>query len=169
MIQSTCSLHWYRKPADSFAGGHFSRDHSWRFDGGVIVPASASPHIVPAPFSNPCHVDPEEAFVAAVASCHMLMFLYLACRDGLIVESYSDEPVGILDADDDGFRSVTSVSLRPVVEFASAVAYERLAQLHEEAHRCCFVARSIRADVRIELGASAQKVGDGLDAESVTI
>jgi organic hydroperoxide reductase OsmC/OhrA len=150
MIECSCTVQWRKNASDAFAGGRFSREHTWYFDGGPVIPASASPHIVPVPFSNPQHVDPEEAFVAAVASCHMLTFLYLACRDGLIVEAYSDTPVGILDSDEDGCLAMTEVILRPVVAFAAPVAGERLTRLHAEAHRRCLIARSIRTDVRIE-------------------
>ena len=155
MVECTCSVNWYRHPLDRFAEGRFTRNHTWRFDGGVTVPASASPHIVPAPFSARNRVDPEEAFVAAVASCHMLTFLYLACREGYTVESYSDAPVGILASDDAGFRSMTCITLHPKVEFDEPVCEQCVAQLHAEAHEYCFIARSIKAEVRIELGFDA--------------
>src|ERR1700742_3998990 len=83
----------WKNTSPDFLQGKYSREHSWTFDGGLTVPASPSPHVVPVPFSNPAHVDPEEAFVAAVSSCHMLTFLYVAYKEGFQVDSYIDNAV----------------------------------------------------------------------------
>src|SRR5947208_11516340 len=92
----TATIVWKSRPMDDFLKGKYSREHTWTFDGGVTVPASSSPSVVPLPYSNPANVDPEEAFVAAISSCHMLTFLFLASRAGFQVDSYSDEAVGLV-------------------------------------------------------------------------
>src|SRR3954463_16827966 len=91
------TISWKRCQGEDFAKGHYSRAHSWTFDGGVTVPASASPGVVPAPFSREDAVDPEEAFIAALSSCHMLTFLDLARRAGVVVASYEDETTGVME------------------------------------------------------------------------
>src|SRR5579862_1484711 len=95
MSEHKATIHWQRASAD-FLHGKYSREHTWTFDGGVTVPASPSPSVVPAPYSNPAHVDPEEAFVAAISSCHMLTYLYLAYQEGFQVDGYEDEAVGVM-------------------------------------------------------------------------
>jgi organic hydroperoxide reductase OsmC/OhrA len=95
MSEHKATIHWTRTSPD-FLRGKYSREHTWAFDGGVTVPASPSPSVVPAPYSNAAHVDPEEAFVAAVSSCHMLTYLYLASQQGFQVDSYLDEAVGLM-------------------------------------------------------------------------
>jgi organic hydroperoxide reductase OsmC/OhrA len=134
-----------------FAKGRYSREHSWTFDGGVTVPASPSPSIVPAPFSNPASVDPEEAYVAAIASCHMLSFLYVASRAGIEVLRYDDEAVGHMTRNERGALWVSSVELRPRVVYApgTAPSAEREAELHHRAHDECFIANSVRTDIRV--------------------
>src|SRR5258708_37675595 len=98
----TATIRWTRKPDDAFAKGQYSRAHQWAFDGGAVVPASASPHIVPAPWSDAAGVDPEEAFVASLASCHMLFFVDFARRVGLVIDDYVDEAEGVLEKRADG-------------------------------------------------------------------
>src|SRR5689334_25217531 len=93
------TIRW-KRTSDEFLKGKYSREHTWTFDGGVTVPASPSPHVVPAPYSNPAHVDPEEAFVASISSCHMLTFLYVASKKGFQVDSYDDEAVGVMTKND---------------------------------------------------------------------
>jgi organic hydroperoxide reductase OsmC/OhrA len=141
---------WKRDGGD-FRGGRYSRSHSWAFDGGVEIPASASPQVVPAPLSDPKGVDPEEAFVASLASCHMLTFLYLASKAGLDVDAYEDDAVGVLAKNGDGRIAVTVVTLRPRVTFAGAAPDDvRFRDLHHRAHEECFIASSVRTDVRCE-------------------
>src|SRR6478752_1618460 len=113
MSTYTATIRWSRDGADGFGKGQYSRAHEWAFDGGAVVPASPSPHIVPAPWNDPAGVDPEEAFVASLSSCHMLFFVDLARRDGWIVDSYVDEAEGVLEKGDDGKMAMTRVTLRP--------------------------------------------------------
>src|SRR6266581_5598945 len=109
-------VRWERKDAD-FLKGQYSREHTWTFDGGFKVPASASPLVVPVPWSNPAYVDPEEAFVAAVSSCHMLTFVYLASRQGFQVDSYVDEAVGLVTKNESGVPWVSSIRLKPQIAY----------------------------------------------------
>src|SRR5215471_19679232 len=101
MAQHKAKIEWKCQTPD-FRLGKYSREHTWGFDGGVTVPASAAPAVVPAPYSNPANVDPEEAFVAAISSCHMLTYLFLACQKGFQVDSYQDEAVGHMTKNDRG-------------------------------------------------------------------
>ena len=134
-----------------FREGSYSRAHSWTFDGGAVVPASASPHVVAAPMSDPAGVDPEEALVASVSSCHMLWFLHLARDSGLDVAAYRDEARGTMGKDERGRMAVTRIVLRPHIEFAGeAPDPDALARLHHEAHEKCFIANSLRTEIVVE-------------------
>jgi organic hydroperoxide reductase OsmC/OhrA len=134
-----------------FGSGGYSRRHEWRFDGGAVVTASAAPEMVPVPMSDPAGVDPEEALVASVASCHMLWFLSLAQQAGLDVASYADEAQGEMGRIGPGRMAVTRIVLRPAIAFAGAPpAAETLARLHEQAHERCFIANSLKTDVVVE-------------------
>ena len=148
MSEHTARIHWQLSNGD-FLRGRYSRVHSWTFDGGVVVTASPSPANVPAPWSNAAHVDPEEAFVASIASCHMLTFLYLASRAGVEIVEYDDEAVGTMSAGENGTPWVSRVDLRPRIRFATASAplAEQLAVLHEQAHADCFIANSVRTRI----------------------
>ena len=117
MSSYTATIRWSRDGAEGFAKGQYSRAHEWAFDGGAVVPASASPQIVPAPWSDAAGVDPEEAFVASLSSCHMLFFVDFARRAGLVVDSYVDEAEGVLEKGADGRIAITRVTLRPRVEW----------------------------------------------------
>src|SRR5689334_20821389 len=137
-------------PAD-FVKGKYSREHTWAFDGGVTVPGSPSPSVVPAPWSNPANVDPEEAFVAAISSCHMLTFLYLAGRKGFQVERYDDEAVGVMTKNEHGVPWVSTVTLSPHISYGgekqpTAVEEE---QLHHAAHEGCFIANSVKTQIEV--------------------
>lgn len=136
-----------------FLAGRYSRGHEWTFDGGVTVSASASPSIVPLPHSREDAVDPEEAFVAALSSCHMLFFLSLAAADGIVVERYRDAASGTLAANSAGNLSMTRVTLRPDARYRSGYepSQEQLARLHHEAHKQCFIANSVTSDVVTEI------------------
>src|SRR5438270_13701772 len=118
MSTYTATIRWTRDPSTDFARGQYSRAHTWEFDGGLTVPASPSPHIVPAPWNDPAGVDPEEAFVASLSSCHMLFFVDFARRDRFVVDSYVDEAEGVLEKRADGKIAMTRVTLRPRVEFS---------------------------------------------------
>jgi organic hydroperoxide reductase OsmC/OhrA len=134
-----------------FASGRYSRRHEWRFDGGAAVTASASPDVVPVPMSDPAGVDPEEALVASVASCHMLWFLSLAQQAGLDVASYSDAAVGEMGRIGPGRMAVTRIVLRPEIAFAGpAPAADALEKLHEQAHERCFIANSLKTEIIVE-------------------
>jgi organic hydroperoxide reductase OsmC/OhrA len=143
---------WNRAEGEKFVDKRFSRAHTWRFDGGIVLPASSSPHAVPIPFSKPENVDPEEAFVAAVAGCHMLTFLWAAAKAGFIVDSYYDAAIGHLKKNDRDRLAVTDVVLSPIVAFSGThVPTESdVLQLHHEAHNECFIANSIQTTVEIK-------------------
>lgn len=151
MAEHTAEIRWHRNGA-AFTDQRYSRVHLWRFDGGVEVTASSSPHVVPLPYSDAAAVDPEEAFVASLASCHMLFFLSIAARRGFVVESYRDEAVGALEKDRSGKLAMTHVTLRPEARFASdhRPSPDELAAMHHEAHESCFLARSVKTEVRTE-------------------
>ena len=150
MSSHTATVTWSRGE-QKFTDGRYSRAHQWTFDGGATVPASSSPHSVPLPFSDPAGVDPEEAFVAALSSCHMLWFLHLAGRQGLVVESYEDEAVGVLEKNADGRVAMTVVTLRPRIVFVGTQpSAEDLNTLHHRAHEECYIANSVTTEVRCE-------------------
>jgi organic hydroperoxide reductase OsmC/OhrA len=147
----TATIRWQLGDAD-FLGKRYSRAHTWTFDGGVVVPASSSPHVVPVPMSDAGAVDPEEAFVASLASCHMLWFLDIASRAGYAVQSYEDVADGHMGRNAAGKRVVDVVTLRPRTRFAGARVPDAaaLAALHHEAHEECFLANSVRCEIRCE-------------------
>ena len=147
----TATIHWNRG-ADVFTDRQYNRAHRWEFDGGASVPASASPQVVRAPLSDPSGVDPEEAFVAALSSCHMLWFLDLAARGGFVVDSYRDQAIGTLEKNAEGRHAMTRVVLRPEIRFGSGVRPdpEQLRELHQRAHELCYIANSVRTEVRVE-------------------
>ena len=134
-----------------FASGRYSRRHQWRFDGGAIVAASASPDIVPPPLSDAAGVDPEEALVAAAASCHMLWFLSLAQQAGLEVELYADSAEGEMGRIAPGRMALTRIRLRPEIAFSGRQPDAgELARLHHEAHERCFIANSLNTEIVVE-------------------
>jgi organic hydroperoxide reductase OsmC/OhrA len=151
MSSHTAVVYWSR-PSPEFCAGKYSREHVWRFDGGVEVAASPSPHVVPAPWSNAANVDPEEAFVASVASCHMLTFLWLASKAGFAVRSYEDAAEGVMTKNAAGRLWVSAVTLRPKIEWdgARAPSATEVERLHEAAHAECFIANSVRTEIRVE-------------------
>jgi len=135
----------------AFTQNRYSRAHSLRFDGGAVVPGSASPQVVPEPMSDPAGVDPEELLVASASSCHMLWFLDLARQAGLDVASYRDEAVGTLGRGNDGRLAITRIVLTPHVEFAGeAPDGAALERLHHEAHERCFIASSLKTEIVVE-------------------
>jgi len=151
MTAHSAAVEWQRGDAD-FTSGAYSRAHTWRFDGGVQVPASASPHLVPSPHSVATAVDPEEAYVAALASCHMLWFLSNAARHGFTVDGYRDEASGTLARNADAKLAMTEVVLRPRVVFSGdrRPSPEEHMAMHHEAHESCFLASSVRTLIRLE-------------------
>jgi len=147
----TALIRWQVGDAD-VSGKRYSRAHTWTFDGGTVVPASSSPHVVPLPMSDASAVDPEEAFVASLSSCHMLWFLDLATRAGYVVHSYEDAADGRMGRSAAGKQVVEVVTLRPRTRFAGARVPDSatLAALHHEAHEECFLANSVRCEIRCE-------------------
>lgn len=151
MSSHTARIYWNHRD-DGFLRGQYSRAHTWTFDGAVTVPASSSPEVVPIPYSDPAAVDPEEAFVASIASCHMLWFLSLAAKAGFIVTEYEDAAVGVMATDENGRVWVSAVTLKPKIVYGG----ERLpspadvAQLHHAAHESCFIANSVRTVITVQ-------------------
>jgi organic hydroperoxide reductase OsmC/OhrA len=145
----TATISW-RNDSDDFARGRYTRGHLWRFDGGTEVPATASPHVVPARFTVEAAVDPEEALVASLSSCHMLTFLDIARRGGFVVASYEDDAVGVMEKNEAGKLWVSEVTLSPRIVFTGkAPEPAELAHLHEVAHEECFIANSVLTRVVI--------------------
>lgn len=151
MSTCTAEIRWSRGE-QKFTDQRYSRAHTWHFDGGTIVFASSSPTVVPLPMSNAVAVDPEEAFIASLSSCHMLWFLNLAAKQGYIVDSYHDDASGALAKNAAGKLAMTKVTLRPLVEFSGEKRPDRpaLEALHHAAHEECFIAQSVRSEVVIE-------------------
>lgn len=159
MSQHHATVQW-QHDGSPFTQRRYSRRHLWQFDGGLSVPASSSPSVVPLPFSDPSAVDPEEAFVAALASCHMLWFLDLASRAGWSVAHYEDQASGTMGPDEQGRTVVREVLLRPVLQLspppsaattpAQRPSQAELEALHHQAHEACFLAHSVRCTIRCE-------------------
>ncbi|MFL6663632.1 MAG: OsmC family protein [Rhizobacter sp.] len=135
-----------------FLDNRYSRRHLLRFDGGLEVPGSSSPHVVRAPYSDPAALDPEEAFVASLSSCHMLWFLSIAVERGYRVDRYVDAAVGTMARNAAGKLAMTVVTLRPEVTFSGerVPTREELDALHHRAHEECFIANSVKTEVRCE-------------------
>jgi organic hydroperoxide reductase OsmC/OhrA len=152
MSEYSATVRWSLDGGD-FAANRYTRAHEWSFDGGLTVPASASPHIVPLPQSVADNVDPEEAFVASLSSCHMLFFLSLAAAEGLVVAAYEDKASGWLEKDANNRMAMTRVVLRPRAEYGNNTTPhpEALERLHHRAHKLCFIANSVRTNIVTEI------------------
>ena len=152
MSEHRATVQWQRGDDEDFARGRYSRAHLWSFDGGAQLRASASPSVVRAPWSDAAAVDPEEAYVAALSSCHMLWFLSLAAGAGFVVESYADDAVGHMREVRPQRPAITEVILRPRVVFDPAHAADdaQLQALHHQAHEHCFLANSVKTAIRVE-------------------
>jgi organic hydroperoxide reductase OsmC/OhrA len=147
----TATIRWIRDPSTDFAKGQYSRAHEWAFDGGAVVPASSNPHTVPLPWSDEHGVDPEEAFIASLSSCHMLFFVDFARRGGWVVDSYIDEAEGVLEKGADGKMAMTRVTLRPRITWGGNAPEEAaIADLHHRAHEACFIANSVTTEVSVD-------------------
>ena len=161
MSEHKATIEWNRNGQD-FLKGKYSREHTWSFDGGARVPASASPSVVPLPYSNPAHVDPEEAYVASISSCHMLTYIYLAGRQSFQVDSYRDDAVGEMAKASNGVPWVSTVTLHPKIVYSG----EKLptpadeARLHHLAHEQCFIANSIKTQVIVAVPGSSPSAGE---------
>ena len=151
------TVSWKRPDGEAFTDLKFSRGHQWSFDGGVTVPGSSSPLSVKVPYSRADAVDPEEALVAALSSCHMLTFLYFAAKGGYVVDSYEDDAVGVMTKNERGKLFVSKTTLRPRIAFAGAKqpSAAELDQLHHHAHEECYIANSVLTEVVIETPAAA--------------
>ena len=151
------TVSWKRASSEPFTDNKYSRGHEWSFDGGVTVPASSSPSSVRLPYSKADAVDPEEALVAALSSCHMLTFLYLAAKGGYVVDSYVDDAVGVMTKNERGKLFVSKVALRPRIAFSGPKqpTATDLDALHHHAHEECYIANSVLTEVVVEPVASA--------------
>ncbi|MDE0753071.1 MAG: OsmC family protein [Woeseiaceae bacterium] len=152
MSETIATVSWERGDQD-FCGNEYSRGHTWTFDGGLSVPASASPDIVPLPWSVAENLDPEEAFVASISSCHMLFFLSLAAKRKIVVDRYADSAVGFMEQREDGKIAMTKVILRPEARYFGDAqpSRELLEKLHHRAHELCFIANSVNAEIVTEV------------------
>ena len=151
MSSYNATTRWSRTGEGDFTKGQYSRAHEWAFDGGAVVPAGPSPHIVPDPWGNPAGVDPEEAFVASLSSCHMLFFLDFARRAGFVIDDYVDEAEGVMEKNAQGKMAMTRVTLRPRIAWAGDPPGEAaIADLHHRAHEVCFIANSVTTEVTVE-------------------
>lgn len=151
MSTCTAGIRWSRGD-QKFTDNRYRRAHAWHFDGGAVVPASSSPAVVPLPMSDAGAVDPEEAFVASLSSCHMLWFLSIAAKQGYTVDAYADDASGVMARNAAGKLAMTTVTLRPLATFSGAKRPDRAAldALHHAAHGECFIAASIRSEVVVE-------------------
>lgn len=149
MSKHSALIEWHREADEVFSDNQYSRAHIWKFDGGLQVPASPSPHVVPLPLSVEENVDPEEAFVAALSSCHMLVFLSIAAKRRYVVDRYLDEAIGELKKGENGKEWVSKVTLNPKITFAgdNQPTRSQLEKMHHMAHENCFIANSVKTEV----------------------
>ena len=147
----SASIIWERPESAKFVDNRYSRAHRWEFDGGAVVSASSSPAVVPVPLSDPAGVDPEEAFVASLSSCHMLWFLFFAAKGGFVVDAYRDAAVGHMEKNAEGSQWMARVVLKPDVRFSGAAPDpDAMAAMHDKAHHACFIANSVKTVVTVE-------------------
>lgn len=153
MSEYFANISWFKKNTEVYIDNKYSRAHKWSFDGGITIQASSSPHVVPLPYSVAEHVDPEEAFVASLSSCHMLFFLSIAAKRRYVVDSYTDNAIGIMDKDNEGNISMTQVTLKPKVDFSDdkKPTIAQLEKMHHQAHLQCFIANSVKTKIVTEI------------------
>jgi organic hydroperoxide reductase OsmC/OhrA len=146
------TIFWQRREGEAFVDNRYSRAHRLRFDGGLDIAGSSSPSVVPLPWSDPAAVDPEEMFVASLSNCHMLWFLSIAAKQGYVVDRYEDQAEGVMARNAERKMVMTVVTLRPQVQFSGAKLPDEstLHALHHEAHEECFIANSVKTELRIE-------------------
>jgi organic hydroperoxide reductase OsmC/OhrA len=151
MATYSAEIIWERGDAP-FTDNRYSRAHRWRFDGGLELPASSSPHSVPLPMSDAAAIDPEEAFIAALSSCHMLWFLAIAGKRKFRIDRYHDHAGGVLEKNAAGKWWVSVVTLRPAVQFSGELqpTPQQLQEMHHSAHAECYIANSVSTQLRIE-------------------
>lgn len=151
MSEYTAAVKWSKQDSEPFLDNKYSRAHTWEFDGGAVISASSAPSVVPVPLSVAENVDPEEGFIASVASCHMLWFLFLAANKKYVVTKYQDDVVGVLARNDEGKQAITEITLRPNVTFeGEKPSQEELEAMHHMAHEKCFIANSVKSAVKVE-------------------
>lgn len=153
MSEYSATVSWQRSSTESYIDNKYSRAHKWSFDGGVTVPASSSPHVVPLPYSVAENVDPEEAFIASLSSCHMLFFLSIAAKNGYVIDAYVDDAIGVMEKNEQGKIAMTKVTLRPKVAFSDSIkpSMNELEKMHHQAHEQCFIANSVKTLVITEI------------------
>jgi len=152
MSKHTATVAWRLHDGDDYANGKFSRAHEWRFDGGAVVPGSPAPGMAPAPMSDAAAVDPEEAFIASLSSCHMLYFLSYAKKAGFAIASYTDDAEGDVGKLENGRLAMVSVVLRPRIVFVGDTrpTAEDIAKLHHDSHTACLIANSVTTEVTVD-------------------
>lgn len=148
MSEHKATIRWQHSGGE-FLKGKYSRVHTWTFEGGLTVPAAPAPANVPVAFGNPANVDPEEALVAALSSCHMLTFLFLAYRAGFAVEAYEDEAVGQMEKNERGASWISRVTLHPKIVYGlpKSPSPAEESELHHHAHEQCIIANSVKTEV----------------------
>src|SRR4051812_46752146 len=152
MSEHVATVEWKRAPDAPFVDKKYSRGHEWKFDGGTVIPGSSALSSVPVPYSVAAAVDPEEAFVASLSSCHMLWFLAIAAKRGFVVDAYRDNAVGVMGKNADGRIAMLRVTLRPDVQFSGVPipSAEDLDAMHHEAHAECYISNSVKTEVVCE-------------------
>lgn len=153
MSLHSATVTWQRQADEIFSDNQYSRGHEWQFDGGAKIAASASPDVVPLPYSVAANVDPEEAMIAALSSCHMLVFLGIAAKKRFVVDSYQDYATGTLEKNEQGRIALTKVELKPKVVFSgeNQPTLEVLEKMHHQSHENCFIANSVKTQVTTEI------------------
>ena len=141
----------WQRGSQTFSDNKYSRAHQWVFDSGTSIAASSSPHIVPLPYSVDENIDPEEAFVASLSSCHMLFFLSFAAKNKWIIDRYEDSASGTLEKNEEGKLAMTKVVLDPKIKYSGETpSKEQEAEIHHLAHEACFIANSVKTVVEIK-------------------
>jgi organic hydroperoxide reductase OsmC/OhrA len=149
MSEYMATVSWSRGADEAYIDNKYSRGHEWHFDGGVTVPASSSTHIVPLPYSVEANVDPEEAFIASLSSCHMLFFLSIAAKNKYVIDEYVDDAIGLMELNDTGKMWMSKVTLRPKISFSGdkKPSLAKLTKMHHQSHEQCFIANSVKTEV----------------------
>ena len=152
MSEYCATIKWQRQESEKFSDNKYSRVHTWEFDGGQIVQASSSPHVVPLPYSLESNIDPEEAFIASISSCHMLFFLSIAAKRRYVIESYHDAASGLMQLDSNNKMSMTDVTLNPKIVFSGdkQPTQKQINKIHHQAHEQCFIANSVMTKIHIK-------------------
>ena len=153
MSKYSAKIVWEKAATESFVDNQYSRAHRWCFDGGLTVAASSSPQVVPLPFSVEENVDPEEAFIASLSSCHMLFLLSIAAKRGYVIERYVDDADGLMEVDSSGKVSMTQVTLKVAIDFSGTKqpTFAQLEKKHHLAHQQCFIANSVKTLVTTQI------------------